>query len=151
MLVVDDERLILRALTTNLRARGYLVDAAGSGEEALRLAAERHPDAVVLDLGLPGIDGIEVVRGLRGWSSVPVIKVAALDVGADDYVTKPFGMDELLARLRAALRRAVPTDEAPVVETPHFRIDLAHRRATVAGAEVRLTPTEWHLVEVLVR
>ncbi len=102
-----------------------------------------------------------MVRGLRGWSSVPVIilsvrdaegdKVAALDVGADDYVTKPFGMDELLARLRAALRRAVPTDEAPVVETPHFRIDLAHRRATVAGAEVRLTPTEWHLVEVLVR
>lgn len=161
VLVVDDEPQILRALTTNLRARGYLVDATGTGEEALRLAATHHPDVVVLDLGLPGIDGIEVVRGLRGWTSVPVIvlsvrdgegdKVAALDAGADDYVTKPFGMNELLARLRAALRRSTPADELSVVETPHFRIDLAQRRATAGGNEVRLTPTEWHLVEVLVR
>ena len=161
VLVVDDEPQILRALTTNLRARGYTVDAAGTGEEALRLAAELHPDVVVVDLGLPGIDGIEVVRGLRGWTSVPVIvlsvrdaegdKVMALDAGADDYVTKPFGMNELLARLRAALRRSTTAEEAPVVETPHFRIDLAGRKATVNGGEVHLTPTEWQLVEVLVR
>jgi two-component system KDP operon response regulator KdpE len=115
----------------------------------------------VLDLGLPGMDGIEVVRGLRAWTSVPVIvlsvrdgerdKVAALDAGADDYVTKPFGMDELLARLRAALRRAVPTNDLAVVETEHFRIDVADRRVFVGDAEVKLTPTEWHLVEVLVR
>ena len=161
VLVVDDEAQIRRALTTNLSARGYTVDVAATGEEALRRAAEHPADVVVLDLGLPGMDGTEVVRALRGWSSVPVIvlsvrdsegdKVAALDAGADDYVTKPFGMDELLARLRAAMRRAPPSDDLPVVETPHFRIDLARRRATAAGAEVRLTPTEWHLVEVLVR
>ena len=161
VLVVDDEPQILRALRTNLRARGYTVDVAATGEEALQLAAARHPDVVVLDLGLPGMDGIEVVRGLRGWTSVPVIvlsvrdaetdKVAALDAGADDYVTKPFGMDELLARLRAALRRGLPPGEEPVVDTGHFRIDLAQHRATVAGVEVRLTPTEWHLVEILVR
>lgn len=161
VLVVDDEPQILRALTTNLRARGYTVDVASTGEDALRLAAELHPDVVVLDLGLPGIDGIDVVRGLRGWTSVPVIvlsvrdaegdKVMALDAGADDYVTKPFSMNELLARLRAALRRSSPAEEAPVVETPHFRIDLTRRKATVAGTEVHLTPTEWQLVEVLVR
>jgi two-component system KDP operon response regulator KdpE len=161
VLVVDDEPQIVRALTTNLRARGYEVDAAGTGEDALRIAADRRPDIVVLDLGLPGMDGIEVVRGLRAWTSLPVIvlsvrdgerdKVAALDAGADDYVTKPFGMDELLARLRAALRRAVSVAEVPVVETPHFRIDLADRRAFVGDEEVRMTPTEWHLVEVLVR
>ncbi len=161
VLVVDDEPQIRRTLTTNLSARGYAVHVAGTGEDALRVAAEHHPDVVVLDLGLPDIDGIEVVRVLRGWTTVPVIilsvrdaeedKVAALDAGADDYVTKPFGMDELLARLRAALRRAPATEDAPVVSTSHFRIDLAKRRVTVAGAEVRLTPTEWHLVEVLVR
>ncbi len=116
---------------------------------------------VVLDLGLPGIDGVEVIRGLRGWSTVPIVvlsvrdgerdKVAALDAGADDYVTKPFGMDELMARLRAALRRATPAAEEPVVETPDFTIDLAAKRVHRDGAEVRLTPTEWHLVEVLVR
>jgi two-component system, OmpR family, KDP operon response regulator KdpE len=161
VLVVDDEPQIVRALTTNLRARGYDVASATTGEEALRAAADRPPDVVVLDLGLPGIDGIEVIRGLRGWTTVPIIvlsvrdgetdKVEALDAGADDYVTKPFGMSELLARMRAAVRRSAPAAEQPVVETEHFRIDLAARRVTVGDEEVRLTPTEWHLVEILVR
>ncbi len=161
VLVVDDEPQIRRALGTNLRARGYEVDLAASGEEALSLAAERHPDVVILDLGLPGIDGIEVVRGLRGWTSVPIVvlsvredevdKVAALDAGADDYVTKPFGMNELLARLRAALRRAAPAEEEATVVTDAFTIDLAAKRVSRGGEEVHLTPTEWHLIEVLVR
>jgi two-component system KDP operon response regulator KdpE len=161
VLVVDDEPQILRALGINLRARGYDVDLAPDGEHALTLAASHHPDVVVLDLGLPGIDGVEVIRGLRGWSTVPIVvlsvrdaerdKVSALDAGADDYVTKPFGMDELLARLRAALRRATPAEEEPVIETPDFTIDLGAKRVHRAGTEVRLTPTEWHLVEVLVR
>jgi two-component system KDP operon response regulator KdpE len=163
VLVVDDEPQILRALGINLRARGYDVDLAPDGEQALTIAARHHPDVVVLDLGLPGIDGVEVIRGLRGWSTVPIVvlsvrdgeadKVKALDAGADDYVTKPFGMDELMARLRAALRRATPADEAPVVVTPDFTIDLAAKRVHrgADGTEVRLTPTEWHLVEVLVR
>ncbi|MBK9180336.1 MAG: response regulator [Acidimicrobiales bacterium] len=163
VLVVDDEPQIRRALSVNLRARGYDVDLAASGEEALHLAASRHPDLVLLDLGLPGIDGIEVVRGLRGWTSVPIVvlsvreaerdKVAALDAGADDYVTKPFGMDELLARMRVALRRAAPpsTDESPEIDTAHFHLDLAAKRATVGDQEVRLTPIEWGLVELLVR
>lgn len=161
VLVVDDEPQIRRALAINLRARGYDVDLAPDGEQALEVAARRHPDAVVLDLGLPGIDGVDVIRGLRGWSQVPVVvlsvresegdKVAALDAGADDYVTKPFGIDELLARLRAALRRAVPAPEAATVETPDFTIDLGAKRVVRDGAEVRLTPTEWHLVEALVR
>ena len=138
VLVVDDEPQILRALGINLRARGYDVDLAPDGEHALTLAARHHPDVVVLDLGLPGIDGVEVIRGLRGWSTVPIVvlsvrdgerdKVAALDAGADDYVTKPFGMDELLARLRAALRRAAPAEEEPVVVTADFTIDLAAKR-----------------------
>jgi two-component system, OmpR family, KDP operon response regulator KdpE len=161
ILVVDDEAQIRRALAVNLRARGYEVELAASGEEALHAAAQGHPDVVLLDLGLPGIDGTEVVRGLRGWSSVPIIvlsvrdaerdKVAALDAGADDYVTKPFGMDELLARLRAALRRRQPTAETATVTTPDFTIDLAAARVTKDGAEVHLTPTEWGLVENLVR
>jgi two-component system KDP operon response regulator KdpE len=161
VLVVDDEPQIRRALGINLRARGYTVDLAETGEAALQLAASRHPDVVILDLGLPGISGVEVIEGLRGWSRVPIIvlsvreseasKVAALEAGADDYVTKPFGMDELVARLRAALRRATPGEEAAVVETPDFTIDLAAKRVTRDGDEVRLTPTEWHLVEVLVR
>ena len=162
VLVVDDEPQIRRALATNLKARGYEVDLAATGEEALRLAAEHRPDVVVLDLGLPGIDGIEVVAGLRGWTEVPIIvlsvrdseadKVAALDAGADDFVTKPFGMDELLARLRAAVRRgAPPATEAATVTTEHLVIDLAARRIARDGVEVKLTPTEWHLVEVLVR
>jgi two-component system KDP operon response regulator KdpE len=161
ILVVDDEAQIRRALAVNLRARGYEVELAATGEEALQTAAAHHPDVVLLDLGLPGIDGTEVVRGLRGWSSVPIIvlsvrdterdKVAALDAGADDYVTKPFGMDELLARLRAALRRHQPAPEAAVVVTPDFTIDLSAARVTKDDDEIHLTPTEWGLVENLVR
>jgi two-component system KDP operon response regulator KdpE len=161
ILVVDDEPQILRALATNLKARGYTVDLAANGEAALALAARKHPDLVVLDLGLPGIDGVEVIEGLRGWTSVPIIvlsvretesaKVAALDAGADDYVTKPFGMDELLARLRAALRRSTPGEDEAVVEVEDFAVDLAAKRVTTPDGEVRLTPTEWHIVEVLVR
>ena len=161
VLVVDDEPQILRALGINLRARGYEVDLAPDGERALDVAARHHPDVVVLDLGLPGIDGVDVIRGLRGWSQVPIVvlsvrdaegdKVAALDAGADDYVTKPFGMDELLARLRAALRRTTPAEEEALVETEGFTIDLAAKKVRRDGEEVRLTPTEWNLVEVLVR
>jgi two-component system KDP operon response regulator KdpE len=161
ILVVDDEAQISKALSINLRTRGYDVDVAGTGEKALELAARNHPDAVILDLGLPGIDGTEVVRGLRGWSTVPIVilsvregeadKVAALDAGADDYVTKPFGMDELLARLRAALRRATPAEEEPIIETPDFSVDLRAKRIFKNGKEVKLTPTEWHIVELLVR
>jgi two-component system KDP operon response regulator KdpE len=162
VLVVDDEAPIRRALDVNLRARGYDVDLASTGEQALDLVARHHPDAVVLDLGLPGMDGIEVVRGLRGWTNVPIIilsargaepdKVEGLDAGADDYVAKPFGMGELMARLRAALRRATPEAEMPVVETGHFRVDLAAKQVTSTGGEpIRLTPTEWQIVEVLAR
>jgi two-component system, OmpR family, KDP operon response regulator KdpE len=160
VLVVDDEAPILRALGTNLRARGYDVVLARTGEEALQRAARQRPDAVILDLGLPGISGIDVIGGLRGWTRVPIIilsardaerdKVTALDAGADDYVTKPFGMDELLARLRAALRRNTPAPEEARIETRDFTVDLATKRVTrVDGEEVRLTPTEWGMVEVL--
>ncbi|MGH9232782.1 MAG: response regulator [Acidimicrobiales bacterium] len=161
VLVVDDEAPILRALVANLRARGYQPDTAATGEDALRLAARHHPDAVVLDLGLPGMSGLEVIRGLRGWTTVPIIilsargaerdKVAALDAGADDYVTKPFGMDELFARLRAALRRVAPSDETASLATSDFTVDLAAKMVTRDGEEIRLTPTEWGIVELLVR
>jgi two-component system KDP operon response regulator KdpE len=161
VLVVDDEPQLLRALGINLRARGYEVHAAATGAVALELGAAYPPDVVILDLGLPDMDGTQVVAGLRGWTDVPILvlsgrsdsadKVDALDAGADDYVTKPFGMDELLARLRAALRRATPAEEEPVVETADFTIDLAAKRVHRGGVEIRLTPTEWHLVEVLVR
>jgi two-component system, OmpR family, KDP operon response regulator KdpE len=161
VLVVDDEPQIRRTVAINLRARGFDVDLARNGEEALDLAARRHPDVVVVDLGLPGIGGIEVIEGIRRWSHVPIIvlsvrdtdadKVAALDAGADDYVTKPFGMDELLARVRAAVRRTAPSPEEPVVQTGGLTIDLGAKRVTRDGEEVRLTPTEWQLVEVLVR
>src|ERR1700730_8828373 len=159
VLVVDDETQIRRTVGINLRARGFDVDLAETGEEGLDLAARHRPDVVVVDLGLPGIGGVEVIEGIRGWSRVPIVvlsvrdaeadKVAALDAGADDYVTKPFGMDELLARLRAALRRATPAGEQPVVVTPDFAIDLGAKQVSRHGSEVRLTPTEWHLVEVL--
>ena len=161
VLVVDDEPAILRALAANLRARGFETDLAPTGEEALRAAARQRPDVVVLDLGLPGMSGLDVISGLRGWTTVPIIvlsarstereKVAALDAGADDYVTKPFGMDELFARLRAALRRGAPAPEAPLIETEHFTVDLAAKKVIREGAEIRLTPTEWGIVEVLVR
>ena len=164
VLVVDDEPQILRGLRTNLVARGYDVDTAADGETALDLAARDRPDVVIVDLGLPGIDGIEVIRGLRTWTAVPIIvlsareqeseKVAALDAGADDYVTKPFGMGELLARVRASERRqaAPPEEERAIVETDDFSVDLAAKKVVAPdGSAVRLTPTEWHLVEILVR
>jgi two-component system KDP operon response regulator KdpE len=163
VLVVDDERPLLRALGVHLRARGYEVDLVETGEAAIARCATGHHDAAIVDLGLPGIDGIEVVKGLRGWTSIPIIvlsarqqhtqKVEALDAGADDYVTKPFNMEELLARLRASLRRVSPDpDPVPVVETPDFRIDLVTKRVvSTSGSDVRLTPTEWHLLEILVR
>ncbi|MEV0243904.1 response regulator [Streptomyces sp. NPDC050674] len=162
VLVVDDEPQIVRALVINLKARSYEVDTAHDGATALRLAADRHPDVVVLDLGLPDLDGVEVIRRLRGRTRTPVLvlsarhssdeKVQALDAGADDYVTKPFGMDELLARLRAAVRRAEPAGDGDViVDTGGFTVDLGAKKVTRAGKDVRLTPTEWHLLEVLVR
>jgi two-component system KDP operon response regulator KdpE len=165
VLVVDDEPQILRALRINLRARHYEVHTAATGADALRTAAEHPPDVVVLDLGLPDMDGVEVIHGLRGWSSTPIVvlsgrtdstdKVEALDAGADDYVTKPFGVDELLARMRAVSRRAGSVDDVPVVTMGHASVDLSARRVIVDDegrtAEVRLTPTEWHLLEVLLR
>jgi two-component system KDP operon response regulator KdpE len=161
ILIVDDETQIRRALDINLRAHGYEIVLAASGEEALTEAAATVPDLVLLDLGLPGVDGVDVIRGLRGWTSIPIIvlsardgdasKVAALDAGADDYVTKPFSINELLARLRATLRRHHPAPDEPVVETPDFAIDMANRRVTRAGQAVHLTPTEWQIVELLVR
>ncbi|MEQ1786012.1 MAG: response regulator [Acidimicrobiales bacterium] len=161
LLVIDDEARFAKALAISLRAHGYEVDVATTGEEGLAAAAQHHPDMVVLDLGLPGMDGIDVLRGLRAWTSVPVIvlsarhqeasKVDALDEGADDYVTKPFGMDELLARLRALQRRNLPADDTPLVETAHFSIDLVAKRAVAGGEVVHLTPKEWLLVELLVR
>jgi len=160
VLVVDDEPQMLRALTVNLNARGYDVDVASSGEEALRRAADNHPDAVLLDLGLPGIDGLAVVRGLRGWSAVPIVilsardaesaKVAALDAGADDYVTKPFSPGELLARCRALLRRADGQGGGEaVIEIGPLRIDLPRRSVAVSGEELHLTPTEFDLLKAL--
>ena len=161
ILVVDDEQQIRRALDINLRAHGYEVTLAASGEEALIEVAANMPDLVLLDLGLPGIDGVDVIRGLRGWISVPIVvlsaregdpsKVEALDAGADDYVTKPFSINELLARLRASLRRRLPAPEEPVVETPDFAVDFAGKRVTRNGAVVHLTPTEWAIVEELAR
>ena len=161
VLIVDDEPGLRQALAINLRARKYEVTAVGDGGAALAAAASQPPDVVVLDLGLPDMDGTEVIAGLRGWSQAPIIvlsaregqddKVVALDAGADDYITKPFGMDELLARLRAALRRSGTDPDAPVVETSSFTIDLAARQARAGGELVRLTPTEWHLLEMLIR
>ena len=159
--MVDDDVALVRALTINLRARAYDVHTAHTGAAALAVAASCRPDIVILDLGLPDMDGTEVITGLRGWNQAPILvlsaregeaaKVRALDAGADDYVVKPFGMDEVLARLRAALRRATPTHDEPSVTTEHFTIDLAGKRVMSANGEVRLTATEWHLLEVLVR
>jgi two-component system KDP operon response regulator KdpE len=161
VLVVDDERALRQALSINLRARNYEVTAVADGAAALAAAASHPPDVVILDLGLPDMDGTDVIEGLRGWSQAPIIvlsartaqgdKVVALDVGADDYMTKPFGMDELLARLRAALRRSGTDPDAPLVETESFTVDLATKQASTPAGPVRLTPTEWHLLEVLIR
>jgi two-component system KDP operon response regulator KdpE len=164
VLVVDDERAIRRSMEVTLGAQGYEVLTAVDGETALTAAARRRPDVVVLDLGLPGISGHDVIEALRGWSEVPIIvlsarntdaeKVAALDSGANDYVTKPFSMEELAARIRAAVRwgasRASQPEE-PVIDTGDFVVDLVHTRVLRDGQEVHLTPTEWHLLEVLVR
>jgi two-component system KDP operon response regulator KdpE len=188
VLVVDDEPQILRALRINLRARQYEVATAATGAQALDEAAAHPPDLVILDLGLPDMDGVDVIGGLRGWTAVPIIvlsgradstdKVQALDAGADDYVTKPFGMDELLARMRAAVRRTPAAEVPPRLRLGDLVIDLAAKRVTrdVAGGErdrsadgvaageadphpaphpddgdIRLTPTEWHLLEALLR
>ncbi|MFF9159978.1 response regulator [Streptomyces longwoodensis] len=163
VLVVEDDPQLVRALVLNLQARHYGVDAAPDGATALRLAAARQPDVVLLDLGLPDMDGVDVIKGLRGWTRVPILvlsarqgsdeKVAALDAGADDYVTKPFSMNELLARLRAAVRRTEDIPAGPaatLVETDDFTLDLLAKRAVRDGKDVRLTPTEWHLLEILV-
>jgi len=171
VLVIDDEPQILRALRINLRVRQYDVHTAGSATEALELAAKHPPDLVILDLGLPDLDGVEVIHGLRGWTDAPIIvlsgrsdstdKVEALDAGADDYVTKPFGMDELLARMRAVSRRAAADGAEPTVRLGDLTVDLAAKRVVRdpgkdqshndGNGAIRLTPTEWHLLEVLLR
>jgi two-component system KDP operon response regulator KdpE len=182
VLVVDDEPQIVRALRINLRVRQYEVYSAATGTEALQQASRHPPDLVILDLGLPDLDGVEVIQGLRGWTKAPIIvlsgradavdKVEALDAGADDYVTKPFSMEELLARMRAVERRAVSDGDEPRVRLGDLVVDLAARRvirdpkpgdgtapqqtaaqqtAAQQEADVRLTPTEWHLLEVLLR
>ena len=162
VVVIDDEAAICRALRINLVARDYEVSTATTGATGLATIARERPDAVILDLGLPDMDGTDVIAGVRGWTTTPIIvlsareneaaKVQALDAGADDYVTKPFGMDELLARLRAAVRRGSSGEDGPVVVTADFSIDLAAKRvARASDGEVRLTPTEWQLLEVLVR
>jgi two-component system, OmpR family, KDP operon response regulator KdpE len=184
VLIVDDEPQILRALRINLRARQYEVHTAATAADALAVAAAHPPDLVILDLGLPDMDGVEVIGGLRGWTQAPIIvlsgradstdKVAALDAGADDYVTKPFGVEELLARMRAAARRTGAAEDLPRVRLGDLTIDLAAKRVIRAGedaairsgavpaqgdgavttgtpTDVRLTPTEWHLLEVLLR
>jgi two-component system, OmpR family, KDP operon response regulator KdpE len=189
VLVVDDEPQILRALRINLRVREYQVDVAATGTEALEMAARHPPDLVILDLGLPDLDGVEVIQGLRGWTKAPIIvlsgradstdKVEALDAGADDYVTKPFGVEELLARMRAAVRRIGAAEDQPRIRLGGLIVDLAAKRVTrqatvsasgglkgtaparaadvgtadvgTAPDDIRLTPTEWHLLEVLLR
>jgi two-component system, OmpR family, KDP operon response regulator KdpE len=171
VLVIDDEPQIVRALRINLRVREYDVHTAASGTEALEVAAKHPPDLVILDLGLPDLDGVDVIHGLRGWTDAPIIvlsgradgtnKVEALDAGADDYVTKPFGMDELLARMRAVSRRAGADGDEPQVRLGDIVVDLAAKRVRRSPAsarsdsdgngDIRLTPTEWHLLEVLLR
>ncbi|GAA5201450.1 response regulator [Rugosimonospora acidiphila] len=165
VLIVDDEPQILRALRINLAARQYEVITAVDGSQALRVVTEEHPDLVVLDLGLPDIDGVDVIRSLRGWTPVPIVvlsgrtnsteKVDALDAGADDYVTKPFSIDELLARIRAVTRRKVTVDgEAPTTRIGRYTVDLERHSAHAIGEPeqgVHLTRTEWQLLDVLVR
>ncbi|MCU1516293.1 MAG: two-component system response regulator [Pseudarthrobacter sp.] len=161
VLVVDDDPHLLRALRITLQAHGYTVETAADGGTALNAASHHPPDVMILDLGLPDLDGAEVLRELRRWSTLPVLvlsarhgssdKVDALDAGADDYITKPFGLDELLARLRALLRRVPEPASAPTVAASSFTVDLARRQVTRGGDAVRLTPTEWNILELLVR
>jgi two-component system KDP operon response regulator KdpE len=161
ILVVDDDRPLLRALHITLSARGYDVHTAQDARTALDVAAHHPPDLAIVDLGLPDLDGITIITALRGWSTAPILvlsarhseaaKINALDAGADDYITKPFGMGELLARIRAALRRTTTATDQPVITTAAFTIDLAAKRVTTPNGEVRLTPTEWHLLEILLR
>jgi two-component system KDP operon response regulator KdpE len=162
VLVVDDEPQIIRTLQINLKARGYDVYTADRGATALSTAGQHPPDLVVLDLGLPDFDGVDVIRGLRGWTSAPILvlsgrtdgsdKVEALDAGADDYMTKPFGIDELFARLRAVLRRSKLTADEPQFAIGTVEVDLATKKVRKAtGEAIHLTPTEWHLLEVLAR
>jgi two-component system KDP operon response regulator KdpE len=162
VLVVDDEPALARALAINLRAHGWDVVTAGDGRSALDAAATEHPDVIVLDLGLPDMDGTDVIAGLRGWTKVPIVvlsarqhgedKVEALDLGADDYITKPFAMNELMARLRAAVRRGQePEPEQTEVVVGDLVIDLARKRVSRDGSDVRLTPTEWSFLELLAR
>jgi two-component system KDP operon response regulator KdpE len=160
IVVVDDDVALLRTLSISLRAHGYDVLTAADGRTAMACCREEKPDVVILDLGLPDVSGVDVLRDLRAWTRLPVIvlsarqgstdKVEALDLGADDYVTKPFGMDELMARVRAAVRRSAGGEEPPEVVTPSFRIDLVAKRVWRQGSELHLTPTEWKLVEALV-
>lgn len=159
ILIADDDPQMVRALRITLAARGYEVITAADGKAALDAAIKNHPDVIVIDLGMPGLTGIEVIEALRGWTQVPVLvvsgrseswdKVAALDAGADDYVTKPFSADELLARIRALSRRAPTTSDEPIVTFGDVTVDLAAHVVTRAGSTVRLTPTEWRLLEVL--
>jgi two-component system KDP operon response regulator KdpE len=161
VVVIEDERPIQRFLRASLMAHGYDVIEAGTGAEGLRQAADHQPDAVILDLGLPDMDGMEIIRLIREWSRVPIIvlsargqendKVAALDAGADDYLTKPFGVGELLARLRVGLRHAAPVPDEPVFTTGDLRLDMASRRLFIQDKEVRLTPLEYRLLTTLVR
>jgi two-component system KDP operon response regulator KdpE len=161
ILVVDDERPIRRFLRTTLSAQGYQVIDATTGAEALSSIVAHHPDMVILDLGLPDLDGIEVTRQIREWSQVPILilsvqdrendKVAALDAGADDYLTKPLGTKELMARLRVALRRSAHAGPDPVYQVDDLRVDLEHRRVTLQGREVSLTPTEYDILRALVQ
>jgi two-component system KDP operon response regulator KdpE len=162
VLVVDDDPQILRALDINLRARRYEVRTAADGREALLSASRRPPDLVILDLGLPDMDGTDVIRGLRGWTKVPILvlsgradstdKVEALDAGADDYVTKPFEIEELFARLRAVVRRGESAPTSPKMEFGDLVVDVADKSVTGPdGADVHLTPTEWHILEVFAR
>ncbi len=161
ILIVDDERPIRRFLRTSLNAHGFTIFEAADGEEALRMVAEQRPDLLVLDLGLPDLDGIEVTRRLREWTQVPIIilsvreqesdKINALDAGADDYLTKPFGVGELMARIRAAMRHAARSEEGALFQFGDLKIDLAHRLVTRGEQEISLTPTEYDLLRALVQ
>ncbi len=161
VLIVDDERPIRRFLRASLTAHGFDIFEAADGQEALREVAEQHPDLLILDLGLPDMDGIELTRSLREWTQVPIIilsvregegdKISALDAGADDYLTKPFSVGELMARIRVALRHTAHTEEGPLFQLGDLKIDLAHRLVSRGEQEIQLTPTEYDLLRALVQ